>query len=64
MVVQRTATGDQPMGEDSRTRKPGKVSLHPLRFEDALKGLLKTKPPKKGEKRAPSNEEMQNKNTR
>lgn len=52
------------MGEDSRTRKPGKVSLHPLRFEDALKGLLKTKPPKKGEKRAPSNEEMQNKNTR
>jgi hypothetical protein len=37
-------TGDQSMSEDSRTRKPGKVSLHLLRFEDALKGLLKTKP--------------------
>jgi hypothetical protein len=35
------------MAEDSRTQKPGKVSLHPLKFEDALKGLLKAKPPEK-----------------
>jgi hypothetical protein len=35
------------MSEDTHTRKPGKVSLYPLKFEDALKGLLKTKPPKK-----------------
>ncbi len=36
------------MAGDSRTRKPGKVSLHPLKFEDALKGLLKSKPSFKG----------------
>jgi hypothetical protein len=51
MVVQRTATGDQPMAEGSRTRKPGQVSLHPLKFEDALHGLLKTRPGEKPEKK-------------
>lgn len=35
------------MAEDSHTRKPGKVSLHPLKFEDALKGILRSKPPEK-----------------
>jgi hypothetical protein len=35
------------MAEDKRTQKSGKVSLHPLKFEDALKALLKTKPPEK-----------------
>ncbi len=30
--------------EEERTRKQGRVSLHPLKFEDALWGLLETKP--------------------
>lgn len=30
--------------EDGHTNGK-RVSLHPLRFEDALRGLLKTKPP-------------------
>jgi hypothetical protein len=35
------------MAEDWRTRKPGRVSLHPLKFEDALRGLLKSPLPKR-----------------
>jgi len=35
------------MSEETRTRRPGKVSLHPLKFEDALKSLLKSKPSEK-----------------
>ncbi len=32
---------------DTHTPKPGKVHLPPLRFEDALRGLLTTKPQQK-----------------
>jgi hypothetical protein len=40
------ATVNQSMSEDTHTRKPCKVSLHPQKFEDAHRGVLKTKPEK------------------
>jgi hypothetical protein len=47
------------MADGKRTQKPGKVSLHPLKFEDALKGLLKTKPPeKKADNQRPGTDEQ------
>lgn len=33
--------------DDKGQKRNGKVSLHPLGFEDALRGLLQTKPPEK-----------------
>lgn len=35
------------MPEDNHTPKTGKLSLSPLKFEDALRGLLTTKSPEK-----------------
>jgi len=42
------------MSEQKKPKDDKKISLHPLTFEDALKGLLQTEPPPKEQKDKPT----------
>ena len=39
------------MSEQKKPKQDKKLSLHPLEFEEAVKGLLATPPPKEEEKK-------------
>ena len=42
------------MPEQKKPKQDKKISLHPLQFEEALKGLLETEPPPKEKKDKPA----------